>query len=511
MKIKSDTLRVFKVLHTWTGIIAGLLLFIAFYAGSITVFHEEIMHWQYADNQVPVKEALKQVPELTTAVTTKDPTANRGITVTLPGGHAPQLLAQWRSTDADIRHATINSENTLSFSNPSSSQLSTFIDTLHRNAGIPGLTGEWLMGIAALLYGLALISGVIIYLPVLSKDLFALRIGKNLKRLWLDVHNSIGIFSLPFHIIFALTGAVMSLHDPMLMAMNKLIYPDNGRTLLMQTIFPVGQPAAEGINASMLPTTELLKNIQRSYPDFQPSALTFIQPDKQDGVVSIMGDVPGVLAHRVRIMASSSNGTVLATQLPDNRPDGMTTLSSFFALHFADYGGEPVKWIYFLLGMAGAFLFYSGNLLWLEARRKRRQKEQAYSHRLLAGLTTGVCIGSCTGISAVFLISRWPEYLSIPALPLPSLYWCIFLLSLAWAFLRPPIFAARDLLLGLSFVTGLIPITSLLMQQNTGQLHGIDILALAASLIFIRFAYAANKRIKTGQENSVWANIELTK
>lgn len=54
------------------------------------------------------------------------------------------------------------------------------------------------MGIVSILYAVALVSGVIVLLPSLIKDLFALRLGANLKRMWLDAHNVVGIVSLPF-------------------------------------------------------------------------------------------------------------------------------------------------------------------------------------------------------------------------------------------------------------------------------------------------------------------------
>ena len=46
MKLKSSTLRTFTTLHTWVGLVAGFALFVAFYAGAITVFHHDLMVWQ---------------------------------------------------------------------------------------------------------------------------------------------------------------------------------------------------------------------------------------------------------------------------------------------------------------------------------------------------------------------------------------------------------------------------------------------------------------------------------
>lgn len=38
MKVRSDVLRIYQSIHTWTGIIAGIVLFIGFYAGALTMF-----------------------------------------------------------------------------------------------------------------------------------------------------------------------------------------------------------------------------------------------------------------------------------------------------------------------------------------------------------------------------------------------------------------------------------------------------------------------------------------
>ena len=44
--MKADTLRAFTTLHTWTGLVTGLALFIAFYAGALTVFHGALHSWE---------------------------------------------------------------------------------------------------------------------------------------------------------------------------------------------------------------------------------------------------------------------------------------------------------------------------------------------------------------------------------------------------------------------------------------------------------------------------------
>lgn len=44
--MKASTLRAFLSVHSWMGLLAGMALFIAFYAGAITVFTHALSDWQ---------------------------------------------------------------------------------------------------------------------------------------------------------------------------------------------------------------------------------------------------------------------------------------------------------------------------------------------------------------------------------------------------------------------------------------------------------------------------------
>ncbi len=61
--MRSDVVQLYKTVHTWTGITTGMFLFIAFYAGAITVFAEPLARW--ASSPAPVGlTALAQSDEL---------------------------------------------------------------------------------------------------------------------------------------------------------------------------------------------------------------------------------------------------------------------------------------------------------------------------------------------------------------------------------------------------------------------------------------------------------------
>ena len=52
LKIGSDIIKVYKDAHTWAGIVCGLMLFIAFYAGAITMFEKPLERWATPPSQL---------------------------------------------------------------------------------------------------------------------------------------------------------------------------------------------------------------------------------------------------------------------------------------------------------------------------------------------------------------------------------------------------------------------------------------------------------------------------
>jgi uncharacterized iron-regulated membrane protein len=223
--MRSDTLRVYKTVHTWTGIVAGLLLFIAFYAGAITMFKDSLSEWTtppaaVATPSVPLARADALIERTLDAY----PAARTLFTLALVDGDRVRL--SWQPAPGQRWDSWLDEHGQLHTSQSRPSDAARFIDLLHMTGGVPGGydVGVGVMGVVSLLYGLALVSGVIVLLPTLVKDLFALRIGKNLKRMWLDAHNAVGILSLPFHLVMALSVVAFGLSDYIFDVQDKVIY-----------------------------------------------------------------------------------------------------------------------------------------------------------------------------------------------------------------------------------------------------------------------------------------------
>ncbi|KQV87142.1 hypothetical protein ASD15_28275 [Massilia sp. Root351] len=517
--MKASTLRTYIAVHTWVGLVAGFALFIAFYTGAITIFTKELHTWETPASQRAAMEPPARAQELVDAVLRRHPQAKESFLLQLPTLNEPHLSLHWdehAKDGSETEHLfRLAPDGTLLEVKPHSA-LSHFLYRLHYTAGLPASWGVYVLGVVCILYGLALGTGVVAYAPTFLKDLFALRIGKNLKRMWQDAHNVVGILSLPFHIIFAWSGAVLALGVLLLAPFQFMVF--DGKLLeLIQLDISAAKPAvAAGVAQPSLPAGELLARVRQAAPGMAVEFVRYHHAGDANAQIEAYGSVgQRTLTSSAAVVMKAADGAVVRVNTPEQFSPGTTFLRGLQALHYGNFGHAAVQWLYFLLGLAGAFLFYSGNLLWIEARRKRQAVQQPRSGKLMAQATLGVCLGCVAGVSAVFLVNKL-----FPALPgqLPlweeRAYYAVFLLSVAWAFARPPARAALELLslsAGLTLAiplaqwadSGVNPLQSL--WRGEWVVAGVNLVALLAGLGFLKMGRAALKRGREGDPCSVWS------
>ncbi|WP_035706801.1 PepSY-associated TM helix domain-containing protein [Niveispirillum irakense] len=520
MKLPTDILRMYKEIHGWVGIISGLALFIAFYAGAITMFEGPLQQWASPPTRLAPAPALEQTPDLLAKVLAAHPEAAASYTVNLVIDPTHPARISWVvAEDAEeaehgggtIHYASLTPGGELQVETRGPSPVAQFIDDLHRQVGLP-LDHEIampIMGVVALLYVVAMVSGLIVLLPSLVKDLFILRTGRNLKRMWLDAHNVVGLFSLPFHIIMALTAVVFAFHDQFYMAQG-IAFDKSGGPVRAA----MGPAPAQGAAPSALPPLDLLAQIRTQVPEFQPVQLAYAHLPNGRAVVRVSSGDPD---YNIRtplyglVTADPVTGKVMSVDYMPGRQDGWSaSVTSFFALHYGSFGGTPVRWAYFLLGLAGAFLFYSGNLLWVESRRRRERKggavEQTRATRILAALTVGVPVGCVAGIAVTVAAARWLG--DGATLGMHSLiYHALFLACTAWALWRGAARAGWELPLVACLAMLTIPLAGLTAGGNWDQppsLMLIDLVGLCLAAMLAMVSQAARRRWRTGPRDSVW-------
>ncbi len=521
MKIPSEILRVYKTLHTWTGIVSGLVLFIGFFAGALTLFKQPLDRWAsppsagYWNAAAPVDDRL--VPQVLAA----HPEARAAHTVHLqPQAHVPGPLS-WAAREGsqdgmETRrwYAGRGLDGRLEVAELPQSPLGNLIDLLHRTAGIPGTLGDehlgvYVMGVAAVLYFLALVSGVILYLPTLAKDFLALRQGRNRKRFWLDAHNLVGFASLPFHLVISLTVIVFAFHDEFYDALGAVVYQQ-------QPMFTppagAGRPTPE---SPLLPVSQVLARVGQEAPGFQPLRLEFMGLDSPRPMLRVaLVDAQ----HRLHgpeaayLILNPYTGQVLNDSMLPGRENAWSVwVNTFFAVHFGSFGGALGRWLYLALGLGGAFLFYSGNLLWLESRRRRQNSHRGGGggqavHRMAAA-TVGSCLGAMLGLGLALLAAKFLP----PGESLGPQQRYLLAYYLGWggclihAFLRGAPRAAPGQLRACALVALAIPLSSWLGPWGHASTLGVDLVALGLALALAWAARLTRRRLAGADPDTVWA------
>lgn len=538
MKVRTDILRLAKELHTWVGICAGILLFICFFAGGLSIFQHDLSKWATPPQQSLNTVELYQYNDLVSQVQQQYPEAQKSFQINLNSKEFHYAPIQWQpaqsqahddhafDTDQSAMLATLKPDGTLQVEQENLSKLGWLIEQLHETAGIPGMLGHhtigvYVMGVVSVLYFLALMTGLIVLLPTLVKDYFTIRQGKNKKRFWLDAHNVIGITSLPFHILISVTVIVFAFHDLFYDGLGQLV--TKGKPLFER---PSAVQIADPV--SQLDVEKILLQVQQQAQGYEVSSVSFNnldQPAKASARVSLYSPDQMLRGDNFDVMFFNPyQPAPYSTVNLNTQSSGLDQLiRSMFSLHFGNYGGDFTRWLYLALGLGGAFLFYSGNILWIESRVRRQKNPnlalpaQRKDVQFIANLTIGACLGTVFGIVMSMLIGRWayvlsPELHSINAWFM-YIYYAIFIFSLMLSFVLGAARALPTLLLSIVIVLLLMPLTSVIalllpeigLWSSCSSLWWVDVFAILFAGLFFRFYRQAQARVQSAEVGTLWS------
>ena len=418
MKVASHLLKTHLPLHTWCGVVSALFLIVCFLAGALTLFLDDLNRWAAPPppSVMPAPDARQQAqlldymaahPEITTTFTLHLRTT----------ADAPAPLSWERDGEQFWAMRDVNGQ-WRRFSAPLPA-LGEVLDDLHRTAGIPGAVGGYTMGVVAVLYALALISGTVLLLPRLKRQLFALRPEGGRHRAWLDLHNLLGLTALPFHLVIAITTAVFVFYAPLEQAM---------RALSPAADTDVAEAAGQG---ELLPPATLLARAQAFVPALQADRIVFdALDDRAEALAVVLGETAAG-GRRLYVALNPYGGALRYRNSGGSFYHAAS--DAFAALHFGNYGGYPLRWLYFVLALAGAALFYTGNLLWLGKRARGERRDV----RLLTALTVGTSCGTICGMATMLLTARFQPLLPLAAETLAhASYYLPFLAANAYALRR---------------------------------------------------------------------------
>jgi uncharacterized iron-regulated membrane protein len=241
-----------------------------------------------------------------------------------------------------------------------------FIFHLHVDL-FAGVWGKLFLGFMGLLLLTAIVSGVVLYAPFMRKiDFGTVRHGRTARLKWLDLHNLLGIVTLVWTLVVGATGVVNTLADVLLQVWQATEIAEMTRPYQ-------GQPAPTAL-ASMQTT---IARAEAAEPGMKVGFIAF------PGTPFASPHHYGVYMHGDQALTARLYKPVLVDAqtagITDRRklPWYLTALLISQPLHFGDYGGAGLKFLWALLDLATIVVLGSGLYLWIKRGRKARAESKS--------------------------------------------------------------------------------------------------------------------------------------
>ena len=225
-----------------------------------------------------------------------------------------------------------------------------------------GMWGKLFLGCMGLLLLVAIVSGVVLYAPFMRKlDFGTVRHGRTARLKWLDMHNMLGIVTLVWALVVGATGVVNTLADVLLKVWQFTEIAEMTRPYQ-------GQPAPTKL-ASMQTT---IARAEAAEPGMKVGFVAF------PGTPFASPHHYGVYMHGDQPLTARLYKPVLVDAqtavITDRRklPWYLTALLISQPLHFGDYGGAGMQFLWALLDIATIVVLGSGLYLWIKRGRAAR-------------------------------------------------------------------------------------------------------------------------------------------
>ena len=442
-------------LHTWFGLWLGFVLMAVFFFGTLSVFDREIDRWAMPDTrfepqpmasydtvltrvfpQVDAEEhelaaARRRVGELPEQLqpvgwgaytTHRDPVLDVFVEYAVPNPDDP--------FDHVHGHVTIDPRNGAILPHDRLKVGSEFFYPMHYSLHIEWRQlGTWLVGVAALIMLVALISGVVIHRR-LFRELFTFRRHKQTQRSVLDLHNLTGVVALPFHFIFALSG--LTIFAFLYLPVGETVLAKPAHSYLVEEaarrglpFLPSGEPApTASVDAMVIEAKS--RWAERGHPG-EVGFLWVTHPGDSNSFVSIFragSDRVALVGQGIHFDATS--GEVLYEEPP---PSAIMGVNEFLTgLHLQHFEHWPLRWLYVFGGLAGCVCIATGFVFFV-TKRKRHLKD-ANLIRWVDALAVTTVTGMITATVALLAVNRLlPEELPHRGSWEEAAFWLVWLLT----------------------------------------------------------------------------------
>lgn len=349
--------------HALIGIIVGGLLYILSLTGALLIFQDELGWWESPQAPAIARLSPEAVEAAARAALAADSRQTSDLVIYLP---RPDLARAIAATD----NLSLSVDAAGQPVAPHQAAWTDFVTALHYHLHLPSTFGFVLVGIlGAVMLGL-IVTGLLSY-PAIFRNAFALRRDGSARTAETDLHNRLAVWTLPFQLAIAFSGAWIGLFLLVSALIAQFDY-DGDRGAVSDAVYGWSMPADEapapfpGVAAAMhymasqapaaLPTTLIVHEIGTAGQHMQVIAL-------HDGEI-LLGEYYNFDG------AGAFQGTA---RLSDGE-FGRQAAIAIYPIHFGRFGGNWTRVAYVLLGFVLCTIIATGlNLSLIKRQQKGRE------------------------------------------------------------------------------------------------------------------------------------------
>ncbi|ATE59656.1 PepSY-associated TM helix domain-containing protein [Thauera sinica] len=506
-------------LHTWSGLVAGWLLFFVFVTGSATYFKDDITRWMKPEMPLPVHAQhppATMMAELALDYLGRQPEAAHTWEILLPAdgrrvGCGPgcgrplrdypsELTVSWAGNTERLDSTTGRPLPPLPATRDTEG--GDLLDEMHYSLHyMSEETGRIIVAIGTMVAFLAILTGIVVHKKIF-KDFFTFRPGKG-QRSWLDAHNVFGVMALPFFLMITYSGMVEIgyMPAPLLQAPAIVRAPAGEHAPVLRPAIPMAAVIAR--SEAVLGVGEI-GEIELSHPQGQEPRITV---SRRWGT-----EYPFAGREGSFLSFSAVTGEPLDVEYTFGQPLPHKALWWLVGAHFAWFAGAGLRWLFFCCGLLGCAMIATGQVLWTVKRRERHERHggNPIGLRLVERMNVGVLVGLPVGVAAYF----WANRLLPPGLD-GRAGWeahCLFLTwgwVLLYAALRPVRRAWVETAGLAAAAFGAVPLLNLVttdrhlgvtIAHGDWALAGVDLSMMALAALFGAIAWKLRRRWAAGGE-----------
>ncbi|MEM8965241.1 MAG: PepSY-associated TM helix domain-containing protein, partial [Bacteroidota bacterium] len=232
------------------------------------------------------------------------------------------------------------------------------------------ILGRFWVGFGGIALLASTITGILIYGDFMKRQFFGAIRNKNLRLKSADYHKIVGMTTLLFNLMIAITGAWLGLQAILQPAL-QVKSPERYK----RTEKPISEEEDIAYDVDYIKAFETSRAL---FPDLIPTSIVPSRSGRR--TVAIRGDVPRTAYQNNinNIVLDKKDYSELARYDVREKSLGDKVYYAQEGLHYGDFGGVWVKVVYSFLGLTSGVLSMLGFVLYLERTKARQKKKVSY-------------------------------------------------------------------------------------------------------------------------------------